>query len=97
MNSKETLFLSKIEEVKKLIEERRPIAEIARYVGVKYETLKSYFSKYGIKYEGNPHRTGFIHEESRIPLSKILNNEVTYSTSSLKKRLLESGLKEKKM
>ena len=96
MNSKETLFLSKLEEVKKLIEEKRPNAEIARVVGVKYETLKSYFSKYGIDYKGNPHRTGFGHEESRIPLSKILNNEVTYSTSSLKKRLLETGIKEKK-
>ena len=96
MGSKETLFLSKLEEVKKLIEERKPNAEIARFVGVKYETLKTYFAKYGISYAGNPNRTGFVHEESRIPLSKILSNEVTYSNANLRKRLIECGLKENK-
>ena len=96
MNSKEILFLGKIEDVKKLIEQKRPSAEIARFVGVKYETLKTYFNKYGINYAGNPNRSGFVHEESRVPLSKILNNEVTYSNTSLRKRLIECGLKEKK-
>lgn len=96
MNSKETLFLEKFEDVKKLIEQKRPNAEIARFVGVKYETLKAYFAKYGINYTGNPNRKGFVHEESRVPLSKILNNEVVYSNTSLRKRLIECGLKENK-
>lgn len=96
MYSKEHIFIEKIDEIKRLIEQKKPNAEIARFVGVKYETLKSYFKKYGINYSGNPNRTGFIHEESRVPLNKILNNEVAYSNSSLRKRLIESGLKNNK-
>lgn len=96
MNSKETLFLSKLDEIKKLIEEKRPSAEIARLVGVKYETLKTYFRKYNIDYKGNQYRFGVVREESRVPLSKILNNEITYSNTSLRKRLIECGLKENK-
>lgn len=96
MNNKEHIFVEKLDGVRKLIEQKKPGAEIARFVGVKYETLKTYFKKYGINYSGNPNRTGFVHEEARIPLSKILNNEITYSNSSLRKRLIECGLKDNK-
>lgn len=96
MNTKEKKFNEKLEEIKKMISENRPKSEISRMLGMKYETMNGYFKKYGIDYKGNPHRTGFVHEESRIPLSKILNNEVVYSTASLKKRLVEECLKEYK-
>lgn len=96
MNSKETLFLSKLDDIKKLIEEKKPRAEIARFLGVKYETLVNYFKKYGIVYDGNQNRRGMPHNESRKSLDDILNNKIIYKTSDLKKRLIEEGLKENK-
>lgn len=94
MKSKEALFLTKLDEIKKLIEGKKPRAEIARFLGVKYETLVSYFKKYGIAYDGNQNRRGIPHNESRKSLDDILNNKITYKTSDLKKRLIEEGLKE---
>ena len=96
MNTKEKIFIDNIEKINKMISENRPKSEISRMLGMKYETMNGYFKKYGINYKGNPHRTGFVHEESRIPLDKILNNEIVYSASSLKKRLIEEGIKEYK-
>ena len=93
MNTKEKKFIENIEIIKKMISENRPKSEMSRMLEMKYETMNGYLKKYGFDYKGNPHRAGFVHEESRIPLDKILNNEVTYSTASLKKRLVESGLK----
>lgn len=96
MNSKEALFLSKLNDIKKLIEEKRPKAEIARFLGVKYETLTNYFKKYSINYDGNQNRRGIPHNESRKSIDDILNNKIIYKTSDLKKRLIEEGLKENK-
>lgn len=96
MYSKETLFLSKLDEVKELIEQKKPRAEIARFLGVKYDTLTSYFKKYGIVYDGNQNRRGMPHNESRKSLDDILNNKIIYKATYLKKRLIEEGLKENK-
>lgn len=96
MGQKEKLFLLKLNEIKKLIEANRPRAEIARFLGVKYDTLSNYFKKYGIVYNGNQNRRGIPHNESRKSLEDILNNKIIYSTSSLKKRLIEERLKENK-
>ena len=90
------MFLSKLEEIKKLIEQNRPKAEIARILSIKYDTLNSYFKKYGIEYKGNPNRKGIPHTETRIPLKDILENKVFYHPNALKKRLIEEGLKEQK-
>jgi DNA invertase Pin-like site-specific DNA recombinase len=96
MGVKEANFLSKLDEVKELITKKRPRAEIARFLGIKYDTLTVYFKKYGIVYNGNQNRRGIPHTEIRKSLEDILNNKIIYSASSLKKRLIEEGLKENK-
>ena len=96
MFSKEKIFIDNLPLIKKMVNENKPKSEISRLLGMKYETMNRYFKKYGIDYKGNPHRIGMPHEESRIPLEKIFNNEVVYSTASLKKRLIEAGIKENK-
>ena len=96
MYHKEAIFLSKLNDVKRLIEERKPKTEIAKFLNIKYDTLNNYFKKYGIEYKGNPNREGIPHYESRIPLDDILSNKIPYRAFALRKRLFEDGLKEKK-
>lgn len=96
MGNKENLFLSKLDEIKKMMEEKKPKAEIARFLGIKYDTLAGYFKKYDIHYDGNQNRRGLPHKDTRKPLEDILNNKIVYSMTSLKKRLIEEGLKENK-
>jgi len=93
MTYKEQKFLDNIEIVKKMISENRPKCEISKFLQIKQETLTIYLKKYDMDYSGNQNRKGFPHKESRIPLEKILNNEVVYHGNALKKRLIESGLK----
>jgi Zn finger protein HypA/HybF involved in hydrogenase expression len=96
MNTKEQVFLNNLNEIKSLISQNKPRAEISRFVGLNYDTLVSYFKKYGIDYKGNQSRKGMTHNEVRVPLEKILSNEVTYKTKTLRERLIECGLKENK-
>ena len=96
MNSKEKYFLLNIDKVKRMIEDNRPKIEIAKELSIKWETLNSYLVKYHIDYKGNQHRLGLEKNRNKTPLDKVLNNEVVYSTSELKKRLIEEGIKENK-
>lgn len=96
MTKKEENFLKNIEIIKKMISENRPKCEISKFLNLKQETLSNYLKKYEINYKGNQNRTGLTHPEARIPLEKILNNEVVYHTNALKKRLIESGIKKNK-
>ena len=96
MTKKEEKFLENIDEIKKMISENRPKCEISKFLGIKQETLSKYLKSYGIYYKGNQNRRNMPHIEARIPLEKILNNEIVYHTNALKKRLIECGLKENK-
>lgn len=93
MTYKEQKFLDNIEIVKKMISENKPKCEISKFLQIKQETLTNYLKKYNMDYDGNQNRKGFPHPEARIPLEKILNNETVYHSVSLKKRLIECGLK----
>lgn len=96
MTYKEQKFLDNLEIVKKMISENSPKCEISKFLQIKQETLTNYLKKYNMDYKGNQNRKGFPHPEARIPLEKILNNEVAYHCVSLKKRLIECGLKNEK-
>ena len=96
MTQKEQTFLDSIEIVKKMISENKPKCEISKFLQIKQETLTKYLIKYNMDYKGNQNRKGFPHPEARIPLEKILNNEVVYHGNALKKRLIECGLKKEK-
>lgn len=94
--NKKYIVENNLDLVKKMIESKRPKFEIARKLGIKYDTFNKYLKELGIEYKGNPSRKGLEHTESVIPLNKIFSNEVPYSSSSLKKRLIKDGIKEEK-
>ena len=96
MNSKEKIFLSNIDKINAMIEKNRPKTEIAKMLSMKQETLNVYLNKYNIKYKGNQYRFGMSKDSLKTPLEKILSNEVAYSASQLKKRLINDGIKENK-
>lgn len=96
MNQKRNYIEKNLDIIKKLIDAKRPKMEIARVLGVKYETLKKYLKEFGINYEGNPNRRGIPHLESREVLLKYLSNQKTISASALRKKIIEEGLKEEK-
>ena len=79
-----------------LLNDNTPIAEIARRLSVKYDTLKRYLNKNNIKYNTNPNRTGKPHYESRKSAMYYIENNITIDSKILKKKLIEEGLKERK-
>ena len=94
MNSKKDYIESKITFIEECNKNRLPLAEVARNLRVKYDTLRKYLKVFNINYQCNPHRTGFSHKESWKPLKDILES----NTSNSKKRmaLIREGIKEAK-
>lgn len=80
------------------IENSNSMKEASEKLGLSFSTFKRKAIEYGL-YNPNQGRKGIRREEYednniRIPLDKILNGEFPfYSRSSLKKRLLEKGIK----
>lgn len=96
MHSKSNLIHENLEEIKRKISENVPIAEIARDLGVKYDTLIRYLRKLEIPYATNQNRKGRPHYESRVPASFYLETNTAIDAPKLRKKLIEEGIKEKK-
>ena len=90
--------IKKVEEnitlIKELEENNIPLMEVARILGIKYDTLKKHLTTLGINYRKNPNRKGLIHKESRKSLEYILNSNMSNSAKRI--RLIEDGIKEAK-
>ena len=85
-------ILLKEQEIRELISQNLPNAEIARRLHCKVDTLKSYYKKFGITYSGNQNRKGIKHYEQRASLEQILNSN--RSNSAKRIRLIEEGIKQ---
>ena len=96
MNSKKEYIESKLDVISEMIDNNAPKFEIARVLGVKYDTLKRYLKIFGIEYSGNPHRKGMPHKEGRTPIEEYLNGNINVTAHKLRNRLIEEGFKEEK-
>lgn len=97
MNSKKKFIEENLGLIKNMIAEKRPKFEIARTLGIKYETLNKYLIELGIKYSGNPSRKGIPHISDRKPIETYLVNHGPFiSASRLRQKLIECGLKEER-
>ena len=70
--------------------------EIARDLGIKYDTLKRHLKRLGIEYATNPNRKGRPHYESRVSALYYIENNIPISIPVLRKKLIEEGIKENK-
>ena len=68
--------------------------EVARSLGMKYDTLSKHLKTLGKTYQLNPNRKGIPHKESRKSWQEILNSNC--SNSAKRKRLIEDKVKEEK-
>lgn len=89
-------ILEKRELIERLISENEPNTEIARQLNCKVDTLKSYYKKMGIVYDGNMNRTGKGHKEAYVPASEYFDNTKRISSHKLKLKLINEGIKEHK-
>lgn len=96
MHSKKELIENNIDKIKQMLSESRPLLEISRKIGVKYDTLVIYLRKLKIPYSTNQNRTGIAHHESRVSAIYYIENNKPIASSRLKKKLIEEGFKEKK-
>lgn len=94
MNSKRYIIENNIETIKEWEKQNIPLAQVARYLDVKYDTLVKHLKALGVHYRPNPHRKGIPHLEARASLYKIL--EGNSSNSAKRKKLIEAGIKEAK-
>jgi len=96
MNSKLEYIKKNLDVIHKMIDAKRPKFEIARVLGVKYETLDKYLKEFGIDYKGNPSRKGIPHLEGRTLIEEYLNGNRNTTASNLRNKLIENGLKEER-
>lgn len=94
MNSKLEYIKENLDIVNEMISNNRPKFEIARVLGVKYDTLNKNLKLLGIEYAGNPNRKGIPHLEGRTLLDEYLNGNRNVTASKLRNKLIEEGLKE---
>lgn len=94
-------MLSKLETVKQNLSqikiweaEGKPLAEVARSLGMKYDTLSKHLKTLGETYQLNPNRKGIPHKESRKTWQELLVSNC--SNSAKRKRLIEDKVKEEK-
>lgn len=85
-----------IDLVKEMLNDKRPLFEIARKLGVKYDTLIVHLKKLGIKYEKNQSRKGIRHKEVRKDSYHYLGTDNYITAPRLKEKLIEDGIKEYK-
>lgn len=96
MESKFDYIKENLDEIKKMISEGKPLAEMCRRFDVKQETLQKHLHKLGIDYKGNMQRKGMAHPEARVDAERYFRNEQNVSTSTLRKILIRDGYKEEK-
>lgn len=96
MNNKRKYIEENLEIIKSMIAKNRPKFEIARVLGVKYETLNKHLKDLGIDYKGNPNRKGIPHSEAKTSAFLYLNGGKNITASKLRNKLIDEGLKEYK-
>ena len=96
MNSKLEYIKKNLYIVNEMISNNRPKFEIARALGVKYDTLNKNLKLLGIEYAGNPNRKGIKHEEGRVPVYEYLGSNRFITAPRLRNKLIEEGVKEEK-
>ena len=91
---KKLLIESNITLIKEYESNNRPLVEVARKLGVKYDTLKKYLNILGISYKCNPNRKGLKRPNEIKPIEELLQG----NGSNVRKRkvLIERGIKENK-
>ena len=94
MKSKRKIVEDSISLILEMESKRRPLAEVARTLNIKYDTLRKYLNILGINYTYNPNRKGIPHNESRKDILEFLNGNTTNSRKRIK--LIECGIKEEK-
>lgn len=96
MNSKLEYIKKNLDIVNEMISNNRPKFEIARVLGVKYDTLNKNLKLLGIEYAGNPNRKGISHCEAKTPAMDYINSNKFIPASRLRRKLIEDGVKENK-
>lgn len=96
MHSKREYIRSSLSIIEDMIEQNRPLFEIARRLNVKYDTLKKYLKEFGVEYAGNPNRKGIGHPEQRKSLEDVFNNIRYVNASTLRMLLIRDGYKDNK-
>lgn len=96
LTKKQQEFIDKREDIEKMIANHSSICEISRFCHLKYETCVKYLNMFGINYEKNQARKGVKHLESCKDVSYYLNDKVRIPAAHLRKKLIESGIKENK-
>lgn len=96
MESKLNYIKENLEEIKKMISECKPLAEMCRKFDIKQETLQKHLHNLGIYYKGNMHRKGMAHPEARANAEQYFKNEKCISASALRKILIRDGYKEER-
>lgn len=92
--SKRYIIESNIQLIKEYESNNRPLAEVARKLGIKYDTLKKYLTLLNIPYKCNPNRKGLKRPNESKPIEDILKG----NSSNARKRqiLIDRGIKEAK-
>jgi len=96
MNSKLEYIKENLDIINEMIENNRPKFEIARALGIKYDTLNKNLKLLGIEYAGNPNRKGIPHLEGRKLAEEYFNGNRNVSASTLRSKLINEGIKEEK-
>lgn len=95
MNSKLKLIEDNLDGINEAMDNGRPLMEIARNLGVKYNTLKSNLGKLGVEIKTNQNRKGLKHTESRKKCKDYLNGLHVHGTVVVRK-MIEEGIKERR-
>lgn len=96
MKSKKEYIEKNINLIYEMIKENKPKMEIARVLNVKYETLAKHLKALGIEYQGNQSGKGIADYLTRKPIEYYLKEKMIIAASTLRKKLIVSGLKEER-
>jgi len=96
MKSKFDFVKSHIDEIKKMIDDNLPLAEMCRVFKIKQETLQKHLKKLGIFYSGNQPLKNKQRYNQRIDINEYLTNKKRIATSRLRYLLIRDGIKEEK-
>ena len=96
MYYKGNLIEENLSEIEQKISNHVPLAEIARDLKVKYDTLVRHLKRLGVEYGTNQNRKGRPHYESRVSAMWYIENNKPIEAPKLRKKLIEEGIKEAK-
>lgn len=92
-----TDILERKEEILQWIEEEQPKCYIAKQLNCKPETLNTYLEKMGIQYSGQQSKKGQFKGSNKYKdVYEYLNKSTNIKSHILRKKLIESGVKEDK-